>query len=64
MIAASVLEKLTTPEEIDAEIEQRRQLISQMVGQLYPSILSDEIDQLQKRKSQLQDTHDTHETHH
>jgi len=35
-----------TPEEIDEEVAERRRLIQQMVGQLYPSILSSEIAEL------------------
>lgn len=35
-----------TPEEIDVEISDRRNLMQQMVGQLYPSILAAEIAQL------------------
>jgi hypothetical protein len=36
--------------EIDAEIKERRELIYQMVGWLYPSILKQEIEILQERK--------------
>lgn len=55
MIAKETLDKLLTVDEIDKEIESRHQLISQMVGQLYPSILSDEIGQLLERKALLQE---------
>ncbi len=35
-----------TKEEIEFQIEERRKRIRQMVGQLYPSILYDEIQEL------------------
>lgn len=52
MITKEKLEQLTV-EEIDKEIESRRQLVQQMVGTLYPSILNDEIEQLLSRKAAL-----------
>ncbi len=39
-----------TDEEIDEEIATRRDLMKQMVGWLYPSILSDEIETLLELK--------------
>jgi len=44
-----------TPEEIDAEVEIRIDLIGQMVGSLYPSILSDEIYDLRELKKEKQE---------
>lgn len=38
--------KKGTPEEINQEIRERRNLMSQMVGQLYPSVLWDEVVEL------------------
>ena len=35
-----------TAEEIDREVRERREMISQMFGWLYPSILSGEIEEL------------------
>ena len=40
-------------DEIDREISERRSLIFQMVGTLYPSILNDEIYKLLDRKHKI-----------
>jgi len=40
-------------DEIDREIAERRSLIFQMVGTLYPSILNDEIEKLLDRKLKI-----------
>jgi hypothetical protein len=47
MLKQEVLEKMTQAE-IALEIENRENLIRQMVGRLYPSILADEIVQLKQ----------------
>lgn len=39
------------PEGILAEIRERRALLQDMVGQLYPSILADEIEALSKEEN-------------
>lgn len=41
--------QLNSIEEIEEEIKQRKELGKQMVGQLYPSILMDEIYKLNER---------------
>ena len=41
--------QLNSIDEIEEEIKQRRELGKQMVGQLYPSILMDEICKLNER---------------
>jgi hypothetical protein len=40
-------------EQIDEQIKVREKLISEMVGGLYPSILSSEIDKLRKIKNEF-----------
>lgn len=40
-------------EDIDAEIAIRQKLVSQMVGQLYPSIVRDEIQTLRNLKAKV-----------
>lgn len=42
-------------EDIEKEIAARRVLIGQMVGQLYPSILADEIHDLNELRRKLED---------
>lgn len=37
-----------SPESLDAEIKDREELLKQMVGTLYPSIIRDEIDWLRE----------------
>ena len=39
-------------EELDKEIECRHELISKMVGTLYPSILYDEISEIRRRRDE------------
>ena len=41
--------QLTSVEEIEEEIKQRKELRATMVGQLYPSILTDEIYKLNEK---------------
>ena len=38
------------PEQIDDQIEVRKELIGEMVGNLYPAILQGEIDKLKKMR--------------
>jgi hypothetical protein len=45
--------KLTSVEDLDKQIDLRRNLIRQMVGTLYPSILFSEIDQLSTKAARL-----------
>lgn len=52
MILKEKLNKMTI-EEIEEKIEYRLKLIKQLVGQLYPSILWDEISQLRERQAEL-----------
>lgn len=44
---------LTTSEEIAVEIKERRELLPQMVGQLYPAIIKSEIMELRWRQDHL-----------
>jgi hypothetical protein len=44
-----------TPEEIDIEVEARFEMIGQMVGWLYPSILEGEIYDLRELKKEKQE---------
>jgi len=44
-----------TPEEIDTEVEARFEMIGQMVGWLYPSILEGEIYDLRELKKEKQE---------
>ena len=46
--------KLTTLPEIESEIALRRGLIANMVGTLYPGIVSDEIVQLYDRYGEIE----------
>lgn len=52
MIKEEVLNNLTI-EEIEKAILERCELIKQLVGQLYPSILWSEISQLRERQAEL-----------
>lgn len=45
--------KLTDIDSIDNQINIRQELIASMVGNLYPSILSEEIYELLERKSKI-----------
>lgn len=47
--------RLAKPNELDlrADIEERKHLMSQMVGSLYPSIVSDEIEELKQMITNL-----------
>ncbi len=49
MLSEEQLEKM----DLDKEIKDRQDLINQMVGWLYPSILAEEINQLLKKKEEL-----------
>lgn len=45
--------QLNSIDEIEEEIKQRKELRSTMVGQLYPSILTDEIYKLNEKLSDI-----------
>jgi hypothetical protein len=55
MIPENELESMDL-ETVNVEIERRYELLNQMVGWLYPSIVNDEIKQLLKRKGKLNDS--------
>ena len=52
MIPKEKLDKMDLPT-IEEEINSRQELLKQMVGTLYPSILEDEIIQLVERRAEL-----------
>lgn len=52
MIPQEELSKMDLPT-IEKEVGKRRELIKQMVGTLYPSIVADEIAQLCERRAEL-----------
>ena len=53
MVAPDKFGGLTT-EEIDREVRERREMIGQMFGWLYPSILSGEIEELLRLRAAAQ----------
>jgi hypothetical protein len=52
MLPKEQFEKMSK-EELEEQIKVRRELLGQMVGWLYTSVLNDEIEELQKRRQTL-----------
>ena len=54
MIGKEQFHTLKSVEAVDAEIATRKDLIGQMVGRLYPEVLSSEIELLEEIKAKLE----------
>ena len=56
MLSPIFLDSITTLEEIEQQITRHKKLYSQLVGQLYPPIVLSELDQLYRRRLELERT--------